>query len=62
MMSALLALACAAMMAMMCLPMAVGMLRRRFTHRGTTTAAPAAPPSNQPHPASPARGTSAPHN
>jgi hypothetical protein len=61
MMSALLALACAAMMALMCLPMAVGMLRRRLTRR-TTTEAPAAALSNQPLPPSPAHGTPAPHN
>jgi hypothetical protein len=63
MMTGLLALACAAMTALMCLPMAVGMLRRRFRRGPTTTAAsPAAPPTSQPHPASPGRRTSAPHS
>jgi hypothetical protein len=45
MMTTLIGLACVAMMALMCLPMAVGMLRSRFTRRSTTAPAAARGPA-----------------
>jgi hypothetical protein len=54
----LVALACVAMVALMCLPMAVGMIRRRLQHgRGDTTGHPAGDTASDPA-GSPARSPS----
>ena len=44
------ALLCLAMMALMCLPMAIGMLRRRLRHDPPTAASTSPAPDRQPAP------------